>query len=284
VSKLTTKRMALPSTQPTPWDTRNTPGTSAIGTSVMFGGQTAGSNTAEWLVEWLMPIGDAGRHTPRNLPRISMQSMKHEYSQNIQHRLIAESLATHVRDEGLYRTAARYARLPPDSFLVRELVADVIEDMLMGNTPCTPDRSLAVQLADEVRRRANRLRRDALRASFIPLEQAPSGALVTATEQHGTKDDGNGVSDAAEVVARIREYARADEAVQRLLGLYERGLTLRRQVLAGGMTEWAYRTARERLAAYATMAVRCGGVARDNSAEDCEAAGGAFSSEAWRAG
>jgi len=36
---------------------------------------------------------------------------------------------------------------------------------------------------------------------------------------------------------------------------YDRGVVLRRDVLAAGMTEWIYRAARDRLAGYAVLAI-----------------------------
>ena len=154
----------------------------------------------------------------------------------------------------LYRTAEMGARLPGNSTTVRELAWDVVGDVLLGEVACDLARDLYPQLEDEVRRRANRVRRDMQRAAFIPLDKAPADALVLDAEPHGTEVDEGSAPDAAELVARIREYARDDDAVLQLLEHYERGLVPRREVLGNGMTQWAYRAARERLAAYAAMA------------------------------
>ena len=113
-----------------------------------------------------------------------------------------------------------------------------------------------------MRRRANRLRkanrprskrRNATRPEFVPLDKAPASALVVAPLQEALDDDS--APDTAELVPRIREYAREDEAVQRLLALYDRGIVLRRDVLRSGMTQGGYRAARDRLARYAEMAL-----------------------------
>jgi len=154
----------------------------------------------------------------------------------------------------LYRTAEMCARSPGNSMTARDLVWDVVGDVLLGDVPCDLGRDLHPQLEDEVRHRANRVRRNMQRAALIPLDKAPADALAIDAEPHGTEVDEDGAPDAAELVARIREYASDDDAVLQLLERYERGLVLRRKVLGTGMTQWAYRAARERLAAYAAMA------------------------------
>lgn len=179
---------------------------------------------------------------------------------------LAESLAAYVRDDEAmqhtYRLAERHGRLPRESFIAREVVADVIADMLMGDARCDPESTVSSQIEREVLRRAKRLRkanqprggqRHAPRLEFVPLEMAPIGALVidAAEEEFG----GGSAPDAAELVFRIRELAREDDAVQQLVTLAERGIVLRRDVLGAGMTEWVYRAARERLARYAEMAL-----------------------------
>jgi hypothetical protein len=156
----------------------------------------------------------------------------------------------------LHRVAERHGRLPRDSPLARELVADVIEDMFMGEVTCDLERTLAPQIERHVQRRANRLRkanrlgrrrRGGLRPEFIPLNEVPGTALVA--------DPPQDAPDAAEVAPRIRELTRDDEAAQQLLAFYDRGVVLRRDVLAAGMTEWVYRAARDRLAGYAVLAI-----------------------------
>lgn len=185
---------------------------------------------------------------------------------------LAESLAAYVRDveliQHVYRLAERQGRLPRDSLVARELVTDVIEDMFMGEAKCNPERKVAPQVEREVLRRANRLRkanrsrskrRDAPRPEFIPLDKAPPSTLLVDPLQEALEaldDDSARAPDAAaELVSRIREYACEDEAVQRLLVLYDRGIVLRRDVVRCGMTLGGYRAARERLARYAEMAL-----------------------------
>lgn len=187
-----------------------------------------------------------------------MQSTRVERTRSTQSNLVGEALATHMRDtdamQQLHRVAEHHGRLQRDSVLARELVSDVIEDMFMGEVKCDLERTLATQIERYVRRRANRLRkvrsgctrRGTLRPEFIPLDEVPKSALVA--------DPPQDAPDAAEVASRIRELARDDEAAQQLLALYDRGVILRRDVLAAGMTEWIYRTARDRLAGYAALA------------------------------
>ena len=189
-----------------------------------------------------------------------MQSTSVERTRSTESNLVGESLAAYMRDadamQQLHRLAERHGRLPRDSVLARELVADVIEDMFMGEVRCDLERTLAPQIEWHVRRRANRLRkvnrsvrgrRGALRPEFIPLDDVPRSALVANPPPDAL--------DAAEVASRIRELARDDEAVQQLLALYDRGVVLRRDVLAAGMTEWIYRAARDRLTEYAVLAI-----------------------------
>jgi hypothetical protein len=161
----------------------------------------------------------------------------------------------------LHRFAERLVRQPRNSLVARELVMDVIEDMLMGEVKCDPERKLGPQIEREMRHRANRhrkakgrrrSRRGALWGphDFIPLDEAPASALIVDPPQESDGEDED-VPDPAELVPRIRERARDDASALQLLALYERGIVLRRDVLCAGMTEWVYRAARERLARYA---------------------------------
>ena len=171
----------------------------------------------------------------------------------------AEPLAGLLRDDDamqrLYRVAERGARWPRGSLRVREIVTDVIEDMAIGDTVCDPERPLVPQVRDEVRRRAKRERRGAPRVSFIELGDAPASALIADADQHSGSRDAPDVPDAAALVRSIREQARGDVPVLQLLAFYERGIVARRDVLRAGMKPWVYRAARERLTAYAAIAV-----------------------------
>jgi len=148
----------------------------------------------------------------------------------------------------LYRAARAYVR---EAATVHELIWDVVADVQLGELTCDPARDLGSQLAREVRRRAKRARRDAARTVVVPLDEAPTDALIIDAEPDSADAEQYKVRDVTELVARIRELACEDGAVLQLLGHYERGLTMRRAVLAAGMTQWVYRSARERLVAYA---------------------------------
>ena len=87
----------------------------------------------------------------------------------------------------LHRTAERYANLPRDSLNAQELVLDVIEDVLTGDTKCEPTMTLA-ELAARIRwhvvRHACRYRNAARpgttkrpRPEEISLEKAPPMVL-----------------------------------------------------------------------------------------------------------
>jgi hypothetical protein len=178
-----------------------------------------------------------------------------------------DSFQTLLRDldvmQGLHRTAERRARLLPGSPQGHELVMEAVEDMIMGDVPCDADGSLVTQLHDEVRRRANRLRRDAQRAPFISLDEAPVSALIADPDQEGTSRDELGVPDAPALVRSIRDQAHSDAPVLQLLALYERDIVLRRDVLRAGMKPWTFRYARKRLSQYAAAAL-----ARSHMTED----------------
>lgn len=179
---------------------------------------------------------------------------------------LAKSLADFVKDtnamQQAHRLAERHARLPRDSFAARELVADVIGDVLDGGLACRPDQAIAPQVESHVRRRANRLRkaenpqrtrtslRRDMRPIFVPLDMAPPSALLVDALPHSLDHH---TLDPVELVARIRDLVSGDATARQLLAFYERGLS-RREVLDAGMTEWAYRAARDRLAEYATVA------------------------------
>jgi hypothetical protein len=160
----------------------------------------------------------------------------------------------------LHAIAESHAREPRDSASARELVLEAIADVLLGTISCDPSRSLAVQLAREVRRRTNQKRRADRsrhdpRVALVPLELASVGPFADGIDEAIDGSSEHWSLDAADVVAKLREHARDDGSVLQLIALYERGLVSRRQVLGAGMTEWAYRTARERLTAYATLAL-----------------------------
>lgn len=150
----------------------------------------------------------------------------------------------------LYSAAKTYVR---DAAIVHELVWDVIGDVQLGDLTCDLAHDLGSQLERKVRRRAKRARRAAARLA-VPLDEAPTDALIIDAELDGTGVGKYKALDVTELVARIRELACEDDAVLQLLEHYERGLTMRRKVLGAGMTQWVYRAARERLVAYADKA------------------------------
>lgn len=158
----------------------------------------------------------------------------------------------------LHRTAARLAHVRRGSWQARDLVWDVLGDVLIGAPTCDPARPLGPQLEQEVRHRAKRWRRGKQRRRgvpqpvFVALEKAPTSALVIDAPPESHEDD-QGL-DPGELVSRIREQARQDPPAQQLLALYGRGIVARRDVLKSGMTAWTYRAARKRLAAYAAAA------------------------------
>jgi hypothetical protein len=130
--------------------------------------------------------------------------------------LIGESLAAYVGDREAMRRACRiaerYGRLPRDSYLARELVADVIHDLAVGDLRCDPIRPIAPQLERYVQRRGARLRepenlRRPRRPRFVPLDEAPGEALSVDAHPLSLLDDGQHVIDFVEV-GRSHPHAR----------------------------------------------------------------------------
>jgi len=162
----------------------------------------------------------------------------------------------------LHRTAERYARVHRGSWEAADLVWDVIGDLTLGDLTCDPSRPLGPQLEQEVRRHANRWRRgkrpqrEPPQPVLVDLERAPTSALALEAPHEGQEVDQS--IDPEELVSRVRERASRDPAAQQLLALYERNIVSRRDALNSGMTEWMYRSARERLAVYAAMAAEVG--------------------------
>jgi hypothetical protein len=177
----------------------------------------------------------------------------------LQRETVVGFLAALVRDPDamlrLERLAERYGRLPRGSFQAREVVADVIGEVLGGDLKCDPERALGRQVELYVKRRARRLREPksprTRRPRLVPLDQVPDELLAVDSMSHiGHEPD----VDPVEWAARIRARAADNVGAQQLLELYDRGICSRRDVLATGMTEWTYRAGRERLIDYATVA------------------------------
>jgi hypothetical protein len=171
---------------------------------------------------------------------------------DVQRGPLADLLAALERDPDamlrLHRVAERYGEWPRGSFQAREVVADVIGDVLSGDLKWDPERALGRQVEQYVRRRAKRLREPdsprARRPRLVPLDQAPDELLAVDTMSN--IDDEPEV-DPVEWAARIRVHAIGNVGAQQLLALYDQEICSRRDVLATGMTEWTYRAARERL-------------------------------------
>jgi hypothetical protein len=170
------------------------------------------------------------------------------------HDLLEAFLRDPASVPGLRRTAERYGRLREDVAL--DLVWEVLGDVPIGETAYDAMSPLGPQLHREVRRRASRLRRGEpsrhgtqQQPSFVSLDMAPATALTLSL------DVPQEVLDPEDLVFRIRELARDDTFARQLLDLYDRGLYTRRAGLRAGLTERSYRSARQRLRAYAAVAM-----------------------------
>lgn len=165
---------------------------------------------------------------------------------------VRDALRTLLQDRqviaSLCRTAATHGGLRPESSEARALVLEVAGEFFAGDA-CGHVSQLAQQVDALVQSRASAQRNPSKRSKYLPLSSA--SALAVEAEPRSLGDDG---CDDAELVERIRQRAQGDNAVLQLLGLYAQGLVSRRHALRAGMTAWAYRTAKQRLAAYATAA------------------------------
>jgi hypothetical protein len=167
------------------------------------------------------------------------------------------TLADLVRDEGihrrLHRIAESRARLPRGSQDAQDLVADVIADLATGAiTPDPPTlRSQAIRL---VRQRADQYERDAQKSGTCYLDDAPPEALTDHADDDEDEANVEPTCQPCAVIRAVRELAVGDQPVLRLLELYERGFTRRRDARAVGMSPAVYRTARERLTEYGQRA------------------------------
>jgi hypothetical protein len=208
-----------------------------------------------------------GRLLPRNPGSVApIRTSMHEVpeveqgsSGNTESLCIAQAIAVLLRDGAamqlLQHVAARHARLRSGALQARELIADVIEDMIAGRIACD-EHKIGARLKGEVRRRAKRVRRAATQALEIPLDDAPAGALIDETAWMAGSAEVEPTRDAAAVVRIIRELAREDGPVLQLMDLHQRlGQFRRRDARSVGMTPAVYRAARERLGAYCAQAV-----------------------------
>ena len=175
----------------------------------------------------------------------------------LQRETVAGFLAALSRDPDamlrLELLAERYGGFSRGSFQAREVVADVIGEVLGGDLKCDSERAMDRQVELYVKRRARRLREPenprTRRPRLVPLDQVPDELLAVDSMSHiGHEPD----VDPVEWAARIRARAADNVGAQQLLGLYDRKIYSRRDVLATGMTEWTSRAARERLIDYAS--------------------------------
>jgi len=182
----------------------------------------------------------------------------------------SRSIGELVRDDAVMRhvqrIAERHAWLPRDHAAALDLVADVIGELAAGII-ARDERTPAVQLRSEVRRRAKRHRRETARKPEISLEQVDASELVDEEAHPKLAYLDSRTRDATAIVSLIRRLADGDVPALRLLDLqvHHGGRTFRRR--HADMPPAVYRGARQRLASYAavatTMAATWGAAADD---------------------
>jgi hypothetical protein len=160
---------------------------------------------------------------------------------------VQQAVIAFLRDDDqralVHRAAEIAARVPHGSLVAQELVADVANDTYCGVLAWEPERKLTPHLIDEVRRRAQRMRKRAQK--YVPIEHLNEEDTPVVDSDSAERE-----RDAVLLRRRI-DCARLrigdDPATLQLLTLYQLGVTRKRDVLAFGMSPQAYRRARDRL-------------------------------------
>jgi hypothetical protein len=162
-------------------------------------------------------------------------------------RSIREAVVAILRDADemarVHRAAEIAARVSRRSLVAQEIVADVVADAYEGVLTWNPERKVASQLIDEVRRRAHRMRKNA--SKHVPIAQLRE-ASTPLVDSEGCNVEPD-VAQLRERAAWVREQLGDDQEALQLLTLYELGLRRKRDVLKLGMHPQAYRRARKRL-------------------------------------
>jgi hypothetical protein len=146
----------------------------------------------------------------------------------------------------VHRAVEACARVPRDSLIARELVADVIDDTYRGSLGWDLKVGFLTHVLDEVRRQLGRSARK--RRNHISLDELRDHdrpLLDPAGEPERERD----VAVLRERIARARQQlgADGDPAALQLLTFYELGVTRRRDLRRLGLTGWTYRAAYDRL-------------------------------------
>jgi hypothetical protein len=153
----------------------------------------------------------------------------------------------------LHRMAESRANLPYMSEEARDIVADAIATVA-GSHDGKEDPRRELRL--EIRRRAARSTSKKARAErFVSLDALPEYHLATGHDSPLERlTIPPPLRDASGIVARIRALAASDVHVVQLLDALVAGERRARDPRRFGITARTYRSARERLAAYATLA------------------------------
>lgn len=155
----------------------------------------------------------------------------------------------------LHRIAEFHANLPYKSEEARDIVADAITSVVAEQTGASGD-ALRRELRRAVRRQAERATsKKALAGRFVFLDDLPEHHLASASESPLENPDATSPKrNAPGIVARIRALAAGDTYVLQLLEALVTGERRARDPRRFGITPRTYRSARERLEAYAVLA------------------------------
>lgn len=186
--------------------------------------------------------------------------------------LLADSDAMHR----LHRFAESHARLPYKSEEARDIVADAVAAVIARHARREDDDAdgLRQELRREVRRRAQRTTsKRARRERLVLYEDLPEHHLASVgdapeEELRSTPPQ----RDARAIVSTIRRLAARDLQVVQLLDALVADERRARDPRRFGMTQRTYRSARERLRAYAVLAAAMpGSMITDSAVDDREA-------------
>jgi hypothetical protein len=182
-----------------------------------------------------------------------------------------ESLAALVAEPDtmrrLHRMAESRANLPYDSEEARDIVADAIATVAASHDG---KEGLRQELRLEVRRRAARSTSKKARAErFVSLDALPEYHLASGHDSPLERlIIAPPTRDAGVIISRIRSLAASDVHVLQLLDALVTGERRARDPRRFGITARTYRSARERLTAYAVLAAAMPGSGVAAGADD----------------
>jgi len=166
----------------------------------------------------------------------------------------ASALDTLLRNDAamatVYRAVAITARVADRAITVRDIVTDVVGDLVMGEVLWDPTTPIAATVIREARRRVSRAARTD--RAFVSLSVVTDADLLAARELAGTAaptdlERAARAERLASILPALRARAREDADVAQLLALFEVGVVKKADVMNAGLPGGRYHNARRRL-------------------------------------